>query len=52
MAAIEEAKREAEKLRKAKLYKHVLEDSENSAELERTILGYDDATNVKILKEV
>ncbi|VDD90708.1 unnamed protein product [Enterobius vermicularis] len=52
LAAIEEAKREAEKLRKAKLYKHVLEDSENSAELERTILGYDDATNVKILKEV
>lgn len=50
--AIEKAKQEAEKLRKARIYKHVLEDRENSADLERSILGYDIATNVKILKEV
>uniref|UniRef100_A0A0N5A7T0 Meiosis-specific nuclear structural protein 1 n=1 Tax=Syphacia muris TaxID=451379 RepID=A0A0N5A7T0_9BILA len=50
LAAIEEAKRNAEKLRKAKLYKHVLEDTENTTDLEHSILGDDAASNDEPLR--
>lgn len=39
-------------LKKAKFYKHVLEASEKSVDLEHTILGDDHRENSRILKEV
>ncbi|VDK54732.1 unnamed protein product [Anisakis simplex] len=52
LASIERAKREAEMLKKAKLYKHVLESCESNAALEHSILSEDDRENSRILREV
>ncbi|KAK5966978.1 hypothetical protein GCK32_014384 [Trichostrongylus colubriformis] len=50
--ALERAKHEAEITRKARVFKHVLEGSEKSPELERRLLGVDPETGDRILHEV
>ncbi|VDM83064.1 unnamed protein product [Strongylus vulgaris] len=49
--ALERAKREAEITRKARVFKHVLEGSQKSPELERRLLGVDPETGDRILHE-
>ncbi|CAI4224385.1 unnamed protein product [Auanema sp. JU1783] len=50
--ALEKAKHEAEVLKKAKLFKHVLEGNNRSPELEERILGVDSTTGNRILNEI
>ncbi|KHN79007.1 hypothetical protein Tcan_07965, partial [Toxocara canis] len=50
LASLEKAKHDAEMLRKAKLYRHVLENHENRVELEHAILGDNDEENSRILR--
>ncbi len=42
--AVEKAKREADVLRKARLFKHVLEADDSNAELTNKLLGIDEKT--------
>uniref|UniRef100_A0A8R1HNJ2 Uncharacterized protein n=1 Tax=Caenorhabditis japonica TaxID=281687 RepID=A0A8R1HNJ2_CAEJA len=57
-SAMEKARKEAELLKKAKLYKHVLRAAEEEGgdeqfgELEQKILGVDAVTGRRLLKEV
>ncbi|CAB3406212.1 unnamed protein product [Caenorhabditis bovis] len=53
--AVEKAKKEAELLRKAKLFKHVLKGAEETGEIsevEQKLLGVDVETGQRLLKEV
>ncbi|MFH4973773.1 hypothetical protein AB6A40_000482 [Gnathostoma spinigerum] len=50
--SIERARKESERLRKAKLYKHVLEDSEKAEELKKNVLGVGDNEKGIIMMEL
>ncbi|MFH4984819.1 hypothetical protein AB6A40_011528 [Gnathostoma spinigerum] len=50
--SVERTKKESERLRKAKLYKHVLEDSEKAEELKKNVLGVGDNEKGIIMMEL